>query len=280
MTFKHSSYSIISILLFVTNVYATEPSSKVSGQIIDEFQSPVAYAHIGIIGETNGTITDENGRFSIDISGMTPEDSLFISSVGYHTKKIGFSEVSAIKEITITLKTKSYSTEEAIITAKKSKLVTFGRNKPGGNSGWNFSGIATGNEAGMTFKNNQGVYISEFRFHVSATNFDSLLYRINVYEIVENELTHINREDILIVSDITNGWIQINLDDHLITTDQDFAVTVEVLTGWKSGKKTNRGKVVFTGKNTLSKTMLQRSNQFMPIEHIGLKLNMTVTAYQ
>lgn len=150
----------------------------------------------------------------------------------------------------------------------------------GGNSGWVYSGISSGNEAGMVLNNSKNVILSEFKFHINTSDFDSLMYRIHVYKIVNDKLIPLNKTEIRKTSPENTGWITIDLDDYRLATSQDFAVTAEVLKGWKEGESTNRGRIKFTGRNSFSKQMIQRSHQFVKAEMTGLKLNMAVVAVE
>lgn len=58
---------------------------KVSGTIVDDNNEPIIGANVSIKGTTTGTITDVDGKFSIEASpGMT----MLVSYIGYTTKEI------------------------------------------------------------------------------------------------------------------------------------------------------------------------------------------------
>ncbi len=250
-----------------------------SGTVSDGNQTPITYAHLGIIGVPNGTITDESGRFRFNISQMSPEDTLFVSAIGYKTRKYGFNELSAERKMNIILEEKIYTGHEIQVTAQKENPIHFGRNKSDGNSGWVYSGIATGNEVGMIFNNDEPVTFNALNFHVNTSDFDSLLYRIHFYDIQQNQLKPLNKKDILLSASTSQDLISADLTGYELTSKQDFSVTIEVLKGWKDGALTTRGSIKFTGRNSLSKQMIQRSHQFIQAEKENIKLNISVTAY-
>lgn len=62
-----------------------QTGKKITGVILDETRSPIIGANVIVKGTTNGTITDMNGRFALEV----PEGaSLQVSYIGYHTKEI------------------------------------------------------------------------------------------------------------------------------------------------------------------------------------------------
>lgn len=267
---------ILSILKFSS---LSGQSNILTGTVLDRNQNPIPFAHIGIVGIPKGTITEESGDFRLDTSDISYKDTLFVSAIGYKTQKFGFKELSPEKELVINLEKETYSQNEIQVTARKRNSIHFGRDKSGGNSGWIYSGIATGSEAGMIFSNSKNVILSKFKFHINTTDFDSLLYRIHVYEIANDKMIPLNKTEIRKNSPAKNGWIAVDLDEYQLSTNQDFAITTEILKGWKEGKSSKRGRIKFTGRNAISKQMVQRSHRFIKTEYINSKLNMVVSGY-
>ena len=52
--------------LFLLPLYILMAQTKVSGYVFDENDEPVAYANVLFKGSTEGTTTDENGRFYLE----------------------------------------------------------------------------------------------------------------------------------------------------------------------------------------------------------------------
>jgi hypothetical protein len=59
---------------------------KVNGLVVDEFDEPVSFANIIFKGSTEGTISDENGKFYLESENTYSE--LEVSFVGFETKLI------------------------------------------------------------------------------------------------------------------------------------------------------------------------------------------------
>ncbi len=94
-------------------------TQNITGTVVDDLGEPVIGANIRVKGTTNGTITDLDGKFSLN----TPAGStLEVSFVGYATQT-----VKAAAGMTVTLKEDSQSLEDVVVVGygtQKKKLVT------------------------------------------------------------------------------------------------------------------------------------------------------------
>lgn len=97
---------------------SSQAPRKITGIITDENGEPIVGANIMEKGTTNGTITDIDGRFSLDVSDKAV---LVISYIGYDTQNI---PVTSKNIYTIKLVEDAKVLEEVVVTAygiKKSK---------------------------------------------------------------------------------------------------------------------------------------------------------------
>ncbi|GGD15115.1 DUF5686 and carboxypeptidase-like regulatory domain-containing protein [Hyunsoonleella pacifica] len=72
--------------LFLLNVYALLAQTKVSGYVLDEQNQPISFANIIFSGTTEGTITDENGKFYLE--SEETRTTLTVSFIGYETLSV------------------------------------------------------------------------------------------------------------------------------------------------------------------------------------------------
>lgn len=107
------------ILLFFISTCSIYAQTKVSGYVYDENNMGVAYANVLFKGSTEGTITNEEGRFYLE-SPRTYE-TLVVSFMGYETleialtKKVNYDQKFILKEATGQLD------EVLIVIGKQSK---------------------------------------------------------------------------------------------------------------------------------------------------------------
>lgn len=88
--------------LFLLNVCAILGQTKVSGYVFDEGNQPVSFANVIFSGTTEGTITDENGKFYLE--SEETRSALTVSFIGYETlnvtldKKVNYNLKFVLKE--------------------------------------------------------------------------------------------------------------------------------------------------------------------------------------
>lgn len=82
---------------------------KITGTIVDDHNEPIIGANVSIKGTTTGTITDMDGKFSLEVSkGMT----LLISYIGYETQEIAIGNQTTYK---IRLSEDSQALDEVVV---------------------------------------------------------------------------------------------------------------------------------------------------------------------
>lgn len=99
---------------------AVQQDNKITGTVLDPTGMPVIGANIMIKGTTNGTITDMDGKFSLDV----PKGAiLVVTYVGYANQEL---QVGSQKTLSITLKEDSEALDELVVvgysTQKKVNL--------------------------------------------------------------------------------------------------------------------------------------------------------------
>ncbi|RIA10720.1 carboxypeptidase-like protein [Flavobacteriaceae bacterium MAR_2010_72] len=93
--------------------------TKVSGHVFDENNDPVAYANILFKGTTEGTITNEEGRFYLESNNT--QQTLIVSFLGFETLEVTL-EKRVNYDLRFVLKEEASSLSEVfIITGKQSK---------------------------------------------------------------------------------------------------------------------------------------------------------------
>jgi len=106
----------LTIALFLFGITTLLAQTKVSGYIFDENNQSVPFANILFKGSTQGTITDENGKFYLESDQNW--NALIISFIGYQTlefpliKKVNY-------DLKFTLKEEASQLDQVFITAGK-----------------------------------------------------------------------------------------------------------------------------------------------------------------
>lgn len=105
--------TFFTLLLLVVGFAVSYGQRSISGRVLDENSEPMIGASILIKGTSMGTVTDENGTFSLQIPSNTAE--LVVSYTGYVTKTVPVDPVS--NSITILMSASDRVLDEVVITA-------------------------------------------------------------------------------------------------------------------------------------------------------------------
>lgn len=136
----------------------SKQSSTLKGTIVDENGLPIIGANVLVKGTTNGTITDVDGNFSLDVANG---DILFVSYIGYVDREL---KVGKEKELKIVLKEDTKTLDEVVVVGygvqKKVNLtgsITAIKTKELENIPVsNLSNSLAGRAPGVTITNNSG----------------------------------------------------------------------------------------------------------------------------
>ena len=93
----------------VNELQSVMQAGTVKGQVVDAAGEPVIGATVQVKGTTNGTITDFDGNFALNVSKNAV---LVVSFVGYKNEEIPVAGKSSLK---ITLKEDSKALEEVVV---------------------------------------------------------------------------------------------------------------------------------------------------------------------
>ena len=109
------------------NIQAQQ-TMKITGTVVDATGEPVIGATVMQKGTNNGTVTDMDGRYTIDVPANA---ILVISYIGYTTQ-----EVAASNGANVTLREDNHSLEEVVVTAmgieRKAKSLTYATQRVNG----------------------------------------------------------------------------------------------------------------------------------------------------
>ena len=109
----------LSLFLIIFNLFLGLSQTKVSGYVFDEYNEPVAFANVLFKGSTEGTITNENGRFYLESDNNWK--TLIISFLGYELKEIALDKKVNFDLKIVLIEQASSLDEVVIISGKQSK---------------------------------------------------------------------------------------------------------------------------------------------------------------
>lgn len=136
-TARNTTLALIAPFFFITGVFASESpvtenngiqemniaqqkNLNITGKVLDKNGEPIIGANVLVKGTTNGTVTDLDGNYTLDVSENAV---LQISYIGYLTQEIPVSNKTVI---TVRLVEDTQSLDEVVVvgygTQKKGKL--------------------------------------------------------------------------------------------------------------------------------------------------------------
>lgn len=206
----------------------------------------LAYASIGIPGTSIGTVAGEDGRFSLEIpenANLTDKDSVQFLLLGFAKKSLPLSAWSATSApVEVRLEPSVYQLREVVVRPDDTRLEVLGKEKMKTAMAVNFAlngkiNQNLGSEVGRRFKVQKPSRLETFRFYVAANNFDTVRFRINVYDLKRGEPGDNLLKDNIIVA-LTNkktGWVSVDLKPYDVHADEWLAVSAEWIYGSRGG---------------------------------------------
>lgn len=203
----------------------------ITGKVISASDNkPLIFAGIGVIETYSGTITNEEGKFSVDVKGLSINKVVRVSMIGYKSKTYTIEELLG-KENIIKLENEIYNLPAVIIKpgGELQKFGTTGFSYKKGFCGWAGNDFGKGWEIGT--KINLGDYpkrLISLHIRVYKQSFDSSLFRLHIRNITDslphNELLKTN---ILLPITRKSGWIAIDLGKYNLVFNGEIALTLE-----------------------------------------------------
>ncbi|GMN11272.1 hypothetical protein MTsPCn9_11210 [Croceitalea sp. MTPC9] len=194
----------------------------------------LAYVNIGIKHKNIGTISDENGQFSIRIHRDNKSDSLSFSYLGYRQLTFKISEIVEKNINEFILEEEPVSLDEVTITSKKTKekklgttsYVSFVVGEIRADSSQN-NNIR---EFAKRLKINKPLKLIDVNIALKNVNISTAKFRVNFYSIRDNlPFRNIGTENIIIEKQIVNGWNTFDLKRFDLKFEAPVFITIEYL---------------------------------------------------
>lgn len=110
---KHIPLLILTLLLFLVGfakqntpensveiISIPDSTMVIHGLVLDsKNQSPLPYTHIYVLSKHKGAISNEHGQYTIDISRLSPSDTVRFQYMGYKTRKITIRQLNVSPDV-------------------------------------------------------------------------------------------------------------------------------------------------------------------------------------
>lgn len=234
----------------------------ISGLVQDaETGEPLPYVNIGIVHGDRGTVSDETGYYSLDLTDADSSAVLRYSFIGYESLDLKVRDVdSYYAGEAVQLTPKVLEMKAVVVFPREYAEKIVGNPNPLNFAYAGFGEDSLGYEAGIRVKiRKRPTLLEELRLHGISTTYDTVFYRLNVYDMVDGKPANniLNEPIYITLTDWTaEAYRTIDLRPYRIVVQDDFVITLEYVrslgdgnfqlkTGFMSGKtfirKTSQG---------------------------------------
>lgn len=270
-------------LLFICLCSIIEAQITISGKVYDKAASEaIPFASIGIKGKSVGTVSDENGYFTIILKDASDADSLKISAIGYRSKSYAISKAKTFNNELIYLDQSSVNLAEVVVKPTKTITKVLGNKNYNTNvqcsfqgNGSNFLGVEAAIKANN--KKDRDVWLEDFNFYLNKNNIDdSVTFRLNFYKEDKDGLPRENllsKPIIFKIAKKQTGVVNLNLKKYNLHTKGDFFMSMECLS-----KKVTKDNLTFSG-SIMGPAYFKMASfaNWEKVALMGLDFNATVT---
>lgn len=208
-------------------VCAVANAQDIEGTIKDaKTGTALPYVNIGIVGKSIGTVSNDEGKFKLDLKGST-SDTLKLSMIGY--KPEVFITGSHITGKVIALQPDVVNLKEVKVKPKKWKTALLGNQTSSKSASAGFTSNKLGNEIGTIIKIKKSpTLIKHFYANVAMEPRDSVKMRLNFYSVKDGLPDQIlNTRNIFVTLKKGQEQVSIDLEPYNIIAEDKFVVTLE-----------------------------------------------------
>ena len=218
------------LFLLFNNYY----SQNIQGVVYNEDNKPISGAIVGIEGQEVGSITDEKGGFSIDLTNADKNKNFITYIGGFEPFKIKISDYLNKSNHNVILKEKVINIQEVELTAQKTYEKNLGTNKKSNTRycGYNSkNNKALFNEYAIKIKNKKNVKLKNINVNVCDYKLETPVVLVfDVYssngDIPNESIVGETLSKEISSTDINNHQISLDVSDKNIWVDGDFFVSV------------------------------------------------------
>lgn len=221
--------AIILIITLLSFALQTIAQQTIEGLVIDaKSKKAIPYVNIGIKVLAKGTLSDFEGKYALETSSK--DDIITFSSIGYETVNIKVDELKPYD--TLQLLQTDYQLEMVEIEAKRfeEKEVILGAKSKNRGHSIGFGSAQLGAEIGAKIEVKHPTYIQSVNFELNHAKGDSLLFRVNIYDLTDGKIgSNLMMKNILVKEKQRTGTITVDLSQYNLILHSDVLLSLEWL---------------------------------------------------
>lgn len=227
---KHSITKPFLLAVFVlTGLVNAVAQRTVTGSLKDvQTKQAVEFANIGIVGKGVGTVTDENGAYTLVIPDSVAGEPVRISRIGYKSQQLSVEQLVA--KPVVSLEQSATALNEVAVSAKKLKIKMAGNDTKTRSVTAGFKKNSLGAEIAVKINvKAPKTQIRRFFINIAANVIEKPIFRFNLYSVdskggpKENLLTN----NIIFEPKEKTGLVELDLTPYNIVVDDDVFIAIE-----------------------------------------------------
>lgn len=262
---------LLTFFLFFSAYVAS--GQKYSGLITEKATGqPISYVNLGVMGKNLGTVSDQDGKYTLKIDTALDKDTLRVSCIGFYPFTMNVSDFRKLRSYDIRLEERIFEVPEIIITPKKyqNKILGVSTKFKAIQAGFKKEN-QLGYECGILMKIKKSALLEKLIINFAYCTYDTIFYRINIYRVngkMDFENIMQNPIYLKLPRESVSEQIEVDLTEFNITVYGDILVTLEHI------KDLGEGHLLFCAgfaNNTYYRRTSQASWEKVPI---GISISM------
>jgi len=227
---------ILPAIIF-TLITSISHAQSLKGTVVDATtKQPLPYATVIILGTKTGGITEANGSFNIQLQGVTGNDTVKFSYLGYQTQSLLLTKVNSSEPLSVMLKPINYNLPETKITEKAKTVIVGERDVSQRFTGWGDIKSSRGRARGVLISPEDcNVRVKRFAIRINENSWDSVKFRLLMLspELQNGERKSLLHENIFFtVAKTKNKWVTVDLSQYNIVLCDKFILATEWVDAW------------------------------------------------
>lgn len=219
-------------LCFSLLLASSTSAQEFMARVVDAQGQGIAFANIGLVGSSRGTVSDKDGYFTWPQAILNEEERVRISAIGFADRNFsGFDFYALVaKSEQFVLQTKIYQMPTVDVLSTKGTVKLIGNPPKDVTANYRVNTSLAGSEIGIKVKAPKGPYaIRKFAIHVAEIKRDYINFRLNFYEYRGDTIgERINTKNILLQLH-QNGMNTFDLSNYNLSTQGDVFVSLEYI---------------------------------------------------
>ena len=216
-------------LIFLHFMSTAFSQHVLEGKLLDMDGVAIPFATVGIYEKGIGTITEQDGSFSLELTDSLVDDLITFSAIGYEQRSIALSQLSNQRTLAIQLKESITELEEVVVSASFSGIRKY-QMKPKGNFTFNTGTMRLDNDKNggamaLLIENDQApMLIGKARLMIRHNSLEKFKVRLRFMSVDSTNGApgyDLISKDLIYESDLRSGWLKVDLSKERIWLNQE-----------------------------------------------------------